>query len=357
MAMQNTLARVKTHYDKLIAAAIMLVLLSSLLYLAFRIGSMQKESRDYEQRILAKQPKYPHAEKLDTTVFDSAVAALRTPFQLPVTTNGLVFVPAERFSCGDCQRPIPGTATNCPFCLAVVPPERWEQLDGDEDADGMTNGWEKANGLNPFDASDRNKDFDNDDFTNYEEYQARTDPRNKSSSPDIAVKMAVEDIAVQHFSMRFKGKIKMPEEIGMKFQINMGRNTFFCELKKQIGETGFIVSKYDEKFVQETDTSVGERKRDVSELTLRKGDKEIVLVFDQEKPHTEARATLLFDPDKQSFPNVEAGSVFELRGNKYTVIRIDNEQGAVVISNNTGGKQLTIRRAREGRAVSEGEGK
>ena len=40
----------------------------------------------------------------------------------------------------------------------------------DADKDGMADDWEKANGLNPNDAKDRNEDRNSDGFTNLEEY-------------------------------------------------------------------------------------------------------------------------------------------------------------------------------------------
>jgi hypothetical protein len=40
----------------------------------------------------------------------------------------------------------------------------------DRDRDGMPDQWEKDHGLNPDDASDGNRDRDNDGYTNLEEY-------------------------------------------------------------------------------------------------------------------------------------------------------------------------------------------
>ncbi|SHG18430.1 hypothetical protein SAMN03080594_1191, partial [Arenibacter palladensis] len=40
----------------------------------------------------------------------------------------------------------------------------------DSDKDGMSNEWETANGLNPNDSSDGNKDRDDDGYTNLEEF-------------------------------------------------------------------------------------------------------------------------------------------------------------------------------------------
>ena len=68
----------------------------------------------------------------------------------------------------------------------------------DSDDDGMPDGWEFLNSLNPFDSSDADQDLDDDGwdfdrngtiefselYTNYEEYLNGTDPRNNDTDGD-----------------------------------------------------------------------------------------------------------------------------------------------------------------------------
>jgi len=55
--------------------------------------------------------------------------------------------------------------------------------DTDDDNDGLSDSVEKANGLNPLDASDADADFDHDGFSNAEEIDFGTDIRNAQSKP------------------------------------------------------------------------------------------------------------------------------------------------------------------------------
>ena len=55
---------------------------------------------------------------------------------------------------------------------------------GDEDEDGMPNGWENDNGLNPTDPTDAAGDLDGDGLTNLDEYLQGTDPQSIDSDND-----------------------------------------------------------------------------------------------------------------------------------------------------------------------------
>jgi len=57
-------------------------------------------------------------------------------------------------------------------------------IPNDADSDGMTDEYERANGLNPNDASDAAQDADGDGLTNLEEFQRGTNPRNADTDGD-----------------------------------------------------------------------------------------------------------------------------------------------------------------------------
>jgi hypothetical protein len=57
-------------------------------------------------------------------------------------------------------------------------------IPNDADSDGMTDEYERANALNPNDASDAAQDSDNDGLTNFQEFQRGTNPRNADTDGD-----------------------------------------------------------------------------------------------------------------------------------------------------------------------------
>jgi len=57
-------------------------------------------------------------------------------------------------------------------------------MDADSDNDGMPDGWEQENGMDPTDPSDAQEDPDGDGMTNQEEFEAGTDPNNADTDGD-----------------------------------------------------------------------------------------------------------------------------------------------------------------------------
>lgn len=75
----------------------------------------------------------------------------------------------------------------------------------DTDSDGMPDGWEVKNKLNPLDYTDALSDNDEDQLTNLEEYQYKTDP-NKADTDNDGYKDGEE--VKQGYNPTGSGKIK-----------------------------------------------------------------------------------------------------------------------------------------------------
>jgi hypothetical protein len=77
---------------------------------------------------------------------------------------------------------VPDSSDNCQFTPNPDQADfdgdtRGNVCDADDDNDGLPDSWEIANGLNPYDPSDANRDDDRDGFTNAEEYRFGSDPK------------------------------------------------------------------------------------------------------------------------------------------------------------------------------------
>ncbi len=60
-----------------------------------------------------------------------------------------------------------------------------DSKDPDADGDGMPNDYEETHGFDPLEASDADEDYDDDGFTNLEEYNAGTHPKDDTSYPTV----------------------------------------------------------------------------------------------------------------------------------------------------------------------------
>lgn len=319
--MNATLSRIlsmlNVYYDKIIALAVLLVLLVSLLILLVRIGTDQAEHERFKREIESLTAAHPQPDPLDLSTFEIARAKLREPFQLEAWER-LVSTPERRVHCVNCVRPIPYDAELCPFCAYVQP---------DEDAP-PSDAWEAEHGINPRDPSVMNADLDGDGFTVIEEYIFNTNPHDAASHPPPWVRMRVDRIVSEPFQMLFMGRVRGTRR--EHFQINMrddGR-TYMVEMGEEV--EGFTLTGFEERFDGE-----GYDRRDVSVLTLMRGDIEIELVRNRVTPHLQHHARLLFDIDGSEH-RVIRGRDIEVMDHVYRVVDINADEDRVLLQDEDG---------------------
>ena len=186
----------KDHYDWLVALA-GLVLLVGVVFLFITSDNLTEDAARSACEIELKQrtPAHKNVPSADFTVLDKVRNAMAKPslLQVPSDKEGNFLASECRVYCKNpdvaaCHRPIPFKSKECPYCGFVQPSEdSAEAVRGgiDADNDGMPDAWELKCGLNPNDPADAKADPDGDTFTNLEEFQAKSDPKNSESHPDF----------------------------------------------------------------------------------------------------------------------------------------------------------------------------
>ena len=200
------------NYDKIIFAISVVFLIVSAVYLLNAGGRIGTESEEFQSQVDRLSPGHPTLAAADTNAVVSASAQFHEPFQLG--TNKLFLVAQERVRCINvaCRHPIPFDAKECSFCGTPQPAEG-QVTGGDSDNDGMPDEFEaKFAFLNPVDAADADADYDNDGFTNLEEYEAQTDPSNPASHPSKIEFLRVSGVEEDTIAFRLNGTMRMSAE-------------------------------------------------------------------------------------------------------------------------------------------------
>lgn len=330
---------IRDNYEKLILLAALIALLFSCVLLAQRIQADQ----DYAKPSLTRLDwKGDPVSPKDTVPFDHLLTEARAEAIRPLTAGERTTISEMRVSCVKCGRPIPYAATECPFCLAEQPVID-DGKTRDTDLDGIPDMVELEWGLNPQDSADAVGDLDGDGFTNVEEFNSGTDPKDPEQFPDPVVKLRVGGIKPVPFYLRFVGTQQMPDgTIRVQLNLQTLERTYFAKLDDVI--LGYKVEAYDAQGPGgETLTMV--RQSDKRPVMLVKG-----------KPVTQQELAILFVflVDRSRLPVQRLNDVFTLRGVEYKVVDIRREN--VVIQNvKTGGKVTVPLWSSEERAAVVGQ--
>lgn len=250
-------------------------------------------------------------------------------------------------SCGRATPERKDAARNlvCAFCGFTQEVAKVEKV-LDSDDDGLPDVWEKLHGLNPNDASDADKDADGDDFTNREEFEAKTDPQNAADHPDYLDSLKVVlPLKKTYLPFLFVAATPIPKSWRCEFfdpsrKDDYGRRglTMTAVIGEEIGKSGYVLRKYEKKSEKRSiKGSVNKREVDVSEVTLeRKSDgKSILMVLAESKKAkldpVDVQATLSYARRTVQNFDVVVGSEITLSGAKYRIVDIKaTDKGAKV---------------------------
>lgn len=136
----------------------------------------------------------------------------------------------------------------------------------------ITNAWLIKFGLNYADANVKDQDADGDGFTNLEEFNAKSDPKNKASTPPKFTKLRFIKFEQKPFMLVFKGN---PDGEGKEFQINANNaRTQFKKLNETIDGAPYKIIAYAPKKGEKNGVPI-----DLSELTVENTETQVSIVL------------------------------------------------------------------------------
>ena len=361
------------HYDWLALGAGALALVVGVVFYVSGLGADADEAAaEAVARIDRMKPDATGVAELDMTGFQSATSVIRKPALLTeISERTESFLASERrVLCSKCGKAISGDVKAlpaCPYCGEKQQEEKKAVVDAD--GDGMPDEWEKKYGLNVNDASDANADLDGDEFTNLEEYVAKTDPKDPKDHPDYLDSLKVV-LPLKETSMpfAFRKATKIPagwrceffdpsrkDDYGRKGKVLtaiVGEEIADKDVDaKKALKSGYVLKSYTAKSEKRTIRGSELQKTvDVSEAVVeRKSDgKTITLVIQEGKSvklaPVDVQATLRYERGAVKTFEVVPGTEIVLSGNKYKVsgVKAAGKGAKVTVVNILSGKVRTL---------------
>lgn len=330
MASQKKSAFLTEHYDKLVLAAALAVLVGSLVALLVSAGSNKADAAKFRRRVQTLETtERRNVEVVPGLLFAAALEAARASYGMSGTNVAFLVAP-ERVACvnAKCSQPIPIDADVCPWCSAEQPDENaavdetW-----DSDNDGMPDEWEKKFALDPF-SDDAALDPDTDGFTNLEEFQGGTDPKDAKSHPPRFAFLRVRSIDVEPFPFSFNGSKMKGADGSYKFAVKdaKGRD-WYVKKGQELAKTGFVLQDYSSA-MEERKTSTGVRKLEIFTLVFAKDGDQVVMKAGAKPESSIYKASFVCSKDAE--PKVyeaKRNETFDFDGDTFKLLSVDRKAG------------------------------
>lgn len=189
----------------------------------------------------------------------------------------------------------------------------------------IKNTWLIKNQLPWWERDVKDQDPDEDRFSNLDEYNAGTDPKDKNSVPPYYTKLKLQKFISVPFRLKFNGT---PDE-GQTFQINpQGGRTQFRAIGEVIEGTPYKVVAFTPKTETKNEIEV-----DISELTIENIEtgKKLVLIYRKEANDPTSYAEFYYLYDGSTF-KVKLDDEFALAPvpeHKYKLIDINDKEALI----------------------------
>jgi hypothetical protein len=270
---------VKKNYERVLLMMGIVILLVSA-FLIFRNAlTFQSQFADLQSRPM-QRPATPPGKAKDV---EAALQKLHQPPQWTFSGRSGLFVPEKHFIGADGQ---PATLQT----TEVHPP--------------VPNEWIEQFGLPIGDADVLEQDPVDDGFSNFDEWQGKTNPTDPRSHPDYLTKLKLKSFSQEPFRLVFASRTE--DTFGIN-TIDLSQPTQFVKIGDTIAGTHFRIAKFTEKSVKDkygTD-------QDASELILE---------------NTETHEELTLVKEKVAIsPESVATFVYSWRGRKEFVVKKDQE--------------------------------
>ena len=350
----------KDHYDWLVAlVGLALLAGAGVLFVSSLENSPDAARAACEREIKACQPAHKDVPAADLTLLNEVQRNLESPSRLQeVSDKAGSFLASEcRVYCQNpdraaCHRPIPIKSEVCPFCGFKQPKE--DPVDVarggvDVDNDGMPDAWENKYGFKPLDPADADQDADGDLFTNREEFEAKTDPRDPESHPDYLDSLSmVSDLRTDMLPFWFKSYTPTRDNHRLQFVVPDKQYRQFAEAtngqevvytlakwskKGDKVKSGWRVVKFEKKEERVTKRGAGQAiVMDVSTVDLERiRDKRVISVRMGVHPvSVEEQMDLQWNRGEGQKLTVATGSEFTLANRKYKVKALKKSSVTIV---------------------------
>ena len=341
---------VAAYYDRIALAIGALALVGAAAFFAIvcQEPAPEEAASDAASAVSRMRPSENGVAAVDMTDYKVAERLLEKPPTVrELTGAGANFLASEgRVLCKNakCHKAIPSDVKafpECPFCKEKREVAAPVVLDAD--GDGLPDEWEKKFGLNPNDANDADLDKDGDGFTNREEFEAKTDPTDKSSHPDYLDSLKIVlPLKETYMPFVFTKATKIPSGWRCEFYFpglrddygHMGR-TVTAVIGEEIGKgtknpSGYVLKSFEKKEVKQTRKGMKGMTVavDVSEVEVeRKADQKavrlVVVSNKKAKPRAvDVQVSLVYERGGSRTFDVVQGEEIDLNGEKYRVSEV-----------------------------------